>query len=57
MNMHEEKEMLWMKYVIFDDEGDVVAISKEAPKEVKKAYEEHLNKIKEYTEKGKAIPK
>lgn len=55
--MHEEKEMLWMKYAIFDDEGDIVALSKEAPEEVKKTYEKHLNKIKEYTEKGKAIPK
>lgn len=57
MNMYEEKDVLWLKYTIFDDDGDIIGISKEAPDEVKKSYEEHLKEIEEYTRQGKCIPK
>ncbi len=57
MNMYEEKDVLWLKYAIFDDDGDIIGISKEAPDEVKKSYEEHLKEIEEYTRQGKCIPK
>lgn len=49
-------EPSWWKYAIFDDNG-LCGISKEAPEEEKKKYNEYAKEIEKYKKENKPIPK
>ena len=52
-----ETEPIWFEYVRFDSDGNIVGIRKNAPAEVKKAFEEYKKKQQEYIRKNKPIPR
>lgn len=48
---------IWYKYVVFDEEGNRIGLSKDAPEEAKKAYEEYLAWQDSFRKAGKRIPR
>lgn len=52
-----ETEPIWYEYATFGEDGFVNGVRDDAPQEVKDAYREEQERLKEYTEKGEMIPR
>lgn len=47
-----EVKPIWYDYATFDEDGDVNGIREDAPPEIKKAYADYQQRIKEYEKMG-----